>query len=95
MEGKLIKEDGKWSVLYEEHFRIVKNAEGIPINCEWLLKSIPVSKEETKSLKDEYEGRKIEFKIGYICDFDFTSRCTLGRCDCEEIAEEIKILSED
>jgi len=95
MEGILNKENDKWIVQYKEHFRTVKDHNGIFVGQEYIVRSIPVVQEEAKLLTNDSEGKEIDFRIGHICPFDFTSRCTLGRCDCDEVAESVKILSKD
>lgn len=81
MEGILNKENGNWIVNYDEQFKTKQT-----------VRSVPISKEEIKLLHDDLIGKKVEFKLSYICDFDFTSRCTLGRCNCDEVAENLRII---
>jgi len=89
MKGILNKQDDKWVITYEEHFRTVKDTNGIFTHQETITKTIPILNPEAKKLTDDLVGREIEFTITYDCPFEFTSRCTLGRCDCEEIASKL------
>lgn len=34
-----------------------------------------------------YNGMQVDFERIELCDFNFTSRCTKGRCDCKIVAK--------
>ena len=91
MKGILNKQDDKWVITYEEHFRTVKDENGLVTHNETITRTLPVPNSLAKNLTMDFDKIQVEFTLGYDCDFDFTSRCTLGRCDCEEIVENIEI----
>ena len=90
MRGLLYRSEGKWFVINTQ----------ATLNGP-LIQSIPLLPSDVKQINDWYnifdniEGRmysdpKVDFKIEKDCPFNFTSRCTMDRCDCDQYAKLIQ-----
>lgn len=90
MRGLLYRSEGKWFVMNTQ----------ATLNGP-LIQSIPLLPSDVKQINDWYnifdniEGRmysdpKVDFKIEKDCPFNFTSRCTMDRCDCDQYAKLIQ-----
>jgi hypothetical protein len=90
MKGTLSKTENGWLVIYDEAFGeniVKKNQLALPLHPDDMNQIIEDSK-----IFDNIEARikiypEVEFRITKDCPFDFTSRCTMDRCDCKEYAK--------
>lgn len=92
--GELVWKEGIWFIRYLEHFRTVKDSNGVVYDHEMLVKIIPIHTDYIEAWDVSNIGNKYQFKVSYDCPYTFTSRCTMGRCDCDQVATNLVLVDE-
>lgn len=93
MKGIINKTDDGWVVYHTKPRTDHQNG--------FIVEQIKLHPDDVKQINDWYnifdniEGRmysdpKVDFKIEKDCPFNFTSRCTMDRCDCDQYAKLIQ-----
>jgi hypothetical protein len=89
-KGNLITDYSRFTAIYGKGEDLINDivklyASQFKSEISLLQEQLRLSEENNKVLLEKLKGGEVKKKeqIELDCPFDFTSRCTMGRCDCK------------